>query len=282
VALADDLLECGVRIGRLRLEPRDDLELAAPQARRDLQAVQAGPGGLGRAQRLGDLGLRDAVQPQRSLLVRRRRRDRRPQRLRCDRRRPHLLQLPRRPRQHDDRRAPVRSGRRHDQPRCRAHRLEDRRARGHDRLLAVRRADRVRVEPRPAAHVALEDRADPPLERVVEDHLAALEAPDDLGGQVVGRRAEPAARDDHVDPTRGEEHERALHVLRPVADDERVGVVDAELAQAVGEERPVAVRDPAGQHLGAGDDDPRAGAHVPQLGRLAGGSGRTRPGGVTS
>ena len=83
-------------------------------------------------------------------------------------------------------------------------------------------------------------------------------------------------------PLDGEELERALHVLGPVADDERERVVDAELAQAVGQPRPVAVRHPPGQHLGAGDDDARAGAHAPQLGRLAAGSGRTRPGGVTS
>ncbi len=110
----------------------------------------------------------------------------------------------------------------------------------------------------------------------------ALEGADDLGGEVVGGRPQPAARDDQVDADRGQERERAVHVLGPVADDDGVGVVDPELAQAVRQPRAVAVRHPPRQHLGAGDDDPRPRAHAPQAGRFAAGSGLTRPGGVIS
>ena len=93
------------------------------------------------------------------------------------------------------------------------------------------------------------------------DHLAALERPDDLGGQVVGGRAQAAAGDDQVD-ARAAGSAAPRHVLGPVADDRDVGEVDAELAQALGQPRPVAVGDPAGEDLGPGDDDARAGAHA--------------------
>ena len=81
--------------------------------------------------------------------------------------------------------------------------------------------------------------------RLVEDHLAPRERPDDLGGQVVGRRPQPAAGDDQVDAARRQEAQRLRHVLAAVADDERVGVLDAERAQALGQPRPVAVADAA-------------------------------------
>ena len=63
-------------------------------------------------------------------------------------------------------------------------------------------------------------------------------------------------------PSAREEAQRALDVLGPVADDRDVGEVDAELAQPLGQPRAVAVGDAAGEDLGAGDDDARAGAHV--------------------
>ena len=101
-------------------------------------------------------------------------------------------------------------------------------------------------------------------------------APDDLGRQVVGGRPQPAAGDDQVDAARGQEAQRLLHVLAAVADDQRVGVVDAQLAQALGQPRPVAVGHAAREDLGARDDDAGARAHaVGQRGHCADGRRRT-------
>ena len=101
-----------------------------------------------------------------------------------------------------------------------------------------------------------EDRGDLLLHLLVEDHLAAGEPRHDLGGEVVRGRAEPAARDDQVDPLAGEEAQRRLEVLGAVADDDDVGDLDAQLAEPLRDPGPVAVGDPAGQDLGAGDEDP--------------------------
>ena len=79
---------------------------------------------------------------------------------------------------------------------------------------------------------------------------------DDVRGQVVGRRAEPAAG--HHEVVAGEEVERAAQVVRPVADHDDVGDDDAARPQRLRQPRPVGVPDDARQHLGAGDDDPRA------------------------
>ena len=68
-------------------------------------------------------------------------------------------------------------------------RVERRRALGDHRLLAVRLAQRLRVEAE-AAREAGEDLGDLLLHLLVEDQLAAGEARDDLRGQVVGGRAE--------------------------------------------------------------------------------------------
>ena len=65
-------------------------------------------------------------------------------------------------------------------------------------------------------------------------------------------------------------------VVGPVPDDDDVPDVDAEHPQLLGQPRPVAVGDPAGQHLGARDDDPARAAHgltlgaAPRPGRLRG------------
>ena len=60
-------------------------------------------------------------------------------------------------------------------------------------------AHRVLVEVAPAAAQPLEDRPDALLERRVERQRAPGEVRDDLGGQVVGGRAEAAAGDDEVE-----------------------------------------------------------------------------------
>ncbi len=57
-------------------------------------------------------------------------------------------------------------------------------------------------------------------------------------------------------PCSGHEAERAAHVRGTVADDRRVGQVDARLPQPVGQPRAVAVAYAAGQHLGAGHTMP--------------------------
>ena len=67
-------------------------------------------------------------------------------------------------------------------------------------------------------------------------------------------------------PLVGVERQRRRDVGRPVGDDHGRGEVDAELAQALGQPRAVAVGHAAGQDLGARDDDAGAGAHV-QVGR---------------
>ena len=101
---------------------------------------------------------------------------------------------------------------------------------------------------------------DPPLERLVEHERRARRT----------RRRPRAVRSSSVGPSpplvttrsipcAGEEVERGAQVLGPVADDDRVGVVDAEVAQALGQPRPVAVEHAAGEHLGARDDDARRG-----------------------
>ena len=105
---------------------------------------------------------------------------------------------------------------------------------------------------------------------------------DDLGREVVGGRAEPAARYDEVGAALGEEAQGGEHVLGPVGHDHGEGEVDAELAQAVREPRAVAIGHAPGEHLGAGDDDAGPCAHPRQLGQLARGSDFTRAGGVIS
>jgi hypothetical protein len=175
------------------------------------------------------------------------------------------VKLARRARQDDHRRAAVD---RYHQPRRRADRIEHRRALRHDRLLAIRRADRVRIQIGPARHQRLEDLGDPVLQRIVEHHRTPRERTDDLRGQVVGRRPQPAAGEHEIDPSRGQEAQRLVHVLAAIADDDRVGMLDAELAQALGQPRSVAVAHPPGEDLGTGDHDAGCGAHV--LGRHSG------------
>ena len=88
----------------------------------------------------------------------------------------------------------------------------------------------------------LEDRRDPPLERLVEHERAARRTPrrPARSGRPRSGRGRRSCTTRSM-PSRGEEVERGAHVLGPVADDDRVRVVDAELAQALGQPRAVAV-----------------------------------------
>ena len=189
------------RVGvlRARLVERRDLDLAAPQARRDLQRREVESGLLGDEERLGDLGLGDPHQPQDRLLV--------------DRSRPRS--------RHETRpsRAPP--------PTSAAARAAGRAARrpsgppssaaggtttpgavptgsstvapcGHVRLLARAARHRGAVDVRPALRERRDDRRDPLLQLRVEHQRPAREVGDHLGREVVRRRAEPAARDDQV------------------------------------------------------------------------------------
>ena len=76
---------------------------------------------------------------------------------------------------------------------------------------------------------------------LVEHQLDPGEAGDDLGGQVVGGRAEPAAGDDQVAALGGHEAQARLEVVGPVADDEDVGDLDPELGEPLRDPRAVAV-----------------------------------------
>jgi hypothetical protein len=186
---------------------------------------------------------------------------------------PHRLQLARRAGQHDHGRARAR-GERDDEPgRC-ADRLEHHGALGDHRLLAVARADGLLVDVRPALGEPFEDLGDAALERRVEHERPAGEVRDDAGGQVVLGRPEPATGAHDVHAGVGEEPQGVHQVLGAVADDDRVGVVDAEVAQALGQPRAVAVDDPPGEHLGARDDHAGACAHAPHVGRRPAGRSR--------
>jgi len=166
-----------------------DLDLAAAQAGGDLDLGQRHAVGLDLTQALGDLRLRHAEHPQRVAVQRRRPRQQLAQRRGLQRRRPHRLKLARRPGQDDDD-APVG---RHDEPRSGADRVQHERPLRRHRLLAVGLAQRLGVEahhPRTAGKAA-QDRRDLLLDLLIEDHLAAREAPHHLCREVVGGRPQP-------------------------------------------------------------------------------------------
>ena len=223
-------------------------------------------------QGLRDLGLGHAVEPQHPLLEHPRAVEHRPQRVLRDGVLPHRPQLAGRAGEHEHRR-PVAVRGRHHQAGRRADRLEDRRALGDDRLLAVAGPHRLLAVGAPARAVAAQDGQDPLLQRLVEHHRPPREGADDVGREVVRRRAEPAAGDDQV--AAAEEVERRPHVGRPVADDDDLRHLDPALPQPLGQPRAVAVGDGPRQHLRAGDDDAGADAH-PQVGRSDSGSSRGR------
>jgi hypothetical protein len=90
-------------------------------------------------------------------------------------------------------------------------------------------ADRVLVEVGPAGQQRTEDLGNPLLQVWVEHHLTPAEPPGDLGGQVVGRRTEPTARDDEIETLVGHELQRGEHILGSVANDLYLGGVYADL-----------------------------------------------------
>ncbi len=258
VPLRDEVDQRRVRRLASRLVPRRDLDLAAAQAGRDLERLERHTRLLGRAERVRDLGLGQPVQAHDPAQVRPRARDRRAERAGPDGLRPHLVELARRAGEHDDGRTGT--GRRWDhQPRRGPDRIQNRGTPRNDGLLSVRLPDRVGIEALPAMHQRPEDLGDPLLERVVEHHLAAGEATDDLGGQIVRGRPEAAAGHDQRHPLVRHVPERVQQVVRAVADDLDHRGVDAELDQALGQPRPVAVGDDPRQDLGARDQDPGAG-----------------------
>ena len=154
-------------------------------------------------------------------------------------------------------------GRRHDEPRRGADRLEDRRTLRHHRLLAVARPDRLLVEVAPAAAQPLQDPS-----------RCAARAPGRAPSRAPRRRPTTSAvRSSAVGPrpplvmirstpSRGQEVEGCAQVVAAVRDDHDVRELDAAPAQLLGQPRAVAVRDDAGQDLGAGDDDAGARAHA--------------------
>ena len=209
--------------------------------------------------RLGDLRLGNADQAQGVAPKRGRTREHGADGLRIERRRPHRLELARRPRQDDHRGA---LGGDHEPGRGPG-RVDRGRAARHHRLLSVGLAKRLGVEAQPPGELG-EDSRDLLLHPLVEDQLAAREPGDHLRRQIVGRRAEPAAGDDQVGALGGKEPQRRLEVAGAVSDAEDVGDLHAQLAEPLRDPRTVSVAHPAGQDLGAGDDDPgpnRVGAH---------------------
>ena len=222
------------RLGR-RLVPGHHLELPAAQARRDLQPVEPRARGLGRPQRLGDLGLRDAVQAQRVL------RD--------------TWSRPRSPRANvsaaaaaghiscssrggpgstttvgppfADAGGTTRPGRRPD-------RIEDRRALRHDRLLAVGRADAPPDRgPASARGSGRGSRRCAPRARRRGPSRRPWKAPTTSAVRSSAVGPSPPLVTIRSTPIEARNASARVHVLGPVADDDGVGVVDPELAQAV-------------------------------------------------
>jgi hypothetical protein len=255
-------------------EKTRDLQLAAPQTGRDLQRGRRRE----LAQHLGELRLRYARDPHDALLERAGAGENVAHERASDGLRPHRLQLPRRTGQDEDDRPAVH---RDDQPRRRPDGLQDRRAPRHERLLAVPGPQRLVGHVAPARAQGLDPIPDPLLQRGVELHRSAGELGDDVGGQVVGRRTEPAGRDDQVQIP--EELEAGPQVVGTVAHDVHGDELDARRAQPLGEPRAVGVADDASQDLGPGDHDPGPdGAHDEQSGRCESGSRRGRRPGLSS
>ena len=267
MARSEEIDERPIRLLAGRLISRRDLDLAAAQAGRDLELLQRDARLRRIPERVRDLGLRYPEQAHDPTHIGPGPGDRGGKCLGRPRHLPHLMELARRPGQDDDRRAGSGS-RRHYQSRRGAHRVEHGRTKRDDRLLAVRLADGVEVQARPAAHQRTQDLGDLRLELVVEHHLAAGELADDLSGQIVGGGTEAAACDDQRHPLSIHVPERRHEIARPVADDLDHRGVHADLEQALGQPRPVAVGDDPGQDLGAGDQDPgsRTAAPVPETG----------------
>ncbi len=119
VPRADEVHQGVVLPLRGGLEARRDLDLAAPQAGRDLQPIERQSRRVAPPERPGDLGLGQPVEPHDLPPVLPRAGDRGPERAGGHRRLPHRPQLVGRPGQHDDGRpgrARVAPPRGHDEP----------------------------------------------------------------------------------------------------------------------------------------------------------------------
>ena len=174
--------------------------------------------------------------------------------------RPHALQLGRRAGQHDHDRA---ASRVHDQPWRGADRVEPDRPARHCRLLAPPAAIASRLHPVFAASRPRSRRSCGPAPRRAPGR--PRRSGNGLGGQVVGGRAEAAAGDDELAAPVGVELQPGQQVGRPVADGQHLGHLDPELAEPLGQPRPVRVGDLPGQQLGAGQQDPGAHLHTATL-----------------
>ena len=121
----------------------------------------------------------------------------------------------------------------------------------------------VEVPVAEAGHQGLQDPRDLLFELVVQDELPLTETGHHLDRHVVGRGAQPAAREDHVHTLVGEEAQLRVDVLGAVTADRDVGELDAQLEQTIREPRAVAVLNPSRQDLRAGYDDASSCAHRP-------------------
>ena len=209
-----------------RLVAGDHLQLAAAQAGGDLQAIELHARFLGRPQCRGQLGLGDPEHAQHPLAV-----DRGPGRGLAE----GLGAAPRPPTsaaaRAAGRAARPPSGRRRPPPappgpaRC-----PPAPARSRPRGITAC----LRLEARTASSSSwgqrcqqrAQDRGDALLQRLVEHHLAPAERAHHLGGQVVGRGAQPPAGDDQVHALGGHEAQRRRHLLAAITHDRVVDEVD--------------------------------------------------------
>ena len=126
---------------------------------------------------------------------------------------PHRLELARRPREDDHRRAL----RRDHQAGRRSGRIEGLGSLGHHRLLSVRLPQRVGIEAKPAGEAG-EDSGDLLLHSLVENERPAGEPRHHLRRQIICRGAESAARHDQVGALAREESQARFQIRGPVAD----------------------------------------------------------------
>ena len=254
--------------GGVRRVDRRDLDLTAPQAGGDLQALQRDPVGLDGLERAGDLGLRDPEQPQHALAQ-------------LDGAGQRLVEQSRRPARSPTSAAARAAGRAARAPtagrppraagpgapaRSRPARAPARRRGPSPACGSPPGRPPVDVR-RPAHPQPLQDGPDALLQPRVERQAPSGEVGHDRRGEVVGGRPEATAGDDQIESERRLGLERRTHVLRAVADDEDLRAVDPRAAQPLRQPGPVGVADDPGQDLRSRDDDAGACAHEVQVGR---------------
>ena len=106
-----------------------------------------------------------------------------------------------------------------------------------------------------------QDRRDALLQRLVEHHLAALEAAHDLGGEIVGGGSQPAAGHDQVHALGGEEAQRASMSSGRSPTIADVGGSTPSSRRRSDSHGPLRSETMPGQDLRARDDDAGARAH---------------------